>query len=299
MEKRISPVSGKEMLRIEDPDISYDLCEESGSIFLDPGELNDLVTGMTGDIESLSVDDDEHKDDHPIRNSPVDPSVKMKKVNLLRYSDIIIDYCPVSRGFFLDKSELQKINQELASFTATNRPDELREEIDGRLVRVEYSTGSQIVPVLGSVTPVGTSVSATAVFRIIVFYKTPADITFHAYSEKFLTKISKLLGLFKGQDIQVGHSSFDSKFILESDDPDQSKKIFTPAVCDTIVDFISLKPKIFSEFGKLEIHDSFLVYWEGPYLLDHSAELAVSRSKDTISELGKIAATIENELEDH
>ena len=184
MEPRISPVTGKPMKRESHPDITIDVCEDSGGIFLDKHELNILITGMQGDIEIVSVQDEEikkHKDWHPIRKSRAHPDLDMQKVNLLYYSDIILDYCPKSEGFYLDLHELNRINAELKKYTANKESDELRNYVDGHLVRIEQFKGVESV----GAGPAGIMTKAvnTVSHRILVFYENPLEIGLHVFEE--------------------------------------------------------------------------------------------------------------------
>ncbi|MDX1708923.1 MAG: zf-TFIIB domain-containing protein [Desulfobacterales bacterium] len=62
-----------------------------------------------------------HKDNFPKCSCPKCQSQKMKKINLLRLSDIIFDFCPKCEGFFLDKGELDAMNAELEKWSETKK----------------------------------------------------------------------------------------------------------------------------------------------------------------------------------
>ena len=87
-----------------------DTCRSCGGIWLHRRQLNRLLPESGGDVEACSIDSD-----HPLPSSPEIncrecKTVKMKKINFLDYSDIILDYCPRCGSFWLDSAELRKMH---------------------------------------------------------------------------------------------------------------------------------------------------------------------------------------------
>jgi len=108
--------SGK-MKSVIEPDVTTDVCQNCGGIFLDKGELNAFATAFAGDIEYCSIDHDTHIDRFPTRTCPKCSDQKMIKVNLLAFSSLIFDFCPSCEGFFLDKGEIDVMNVDMHDLT--------------------------------------------------------------------------------------------------------------------------------------------------------------------------------------
>ena len=56
------PACSAEMRSVKSPDLVIEECPDCQGVFLDKDELNTLATGMSGNIEYCSVDEDFHKD---------------------------------------------------------------------------------------------------------------------------------------------------------------------------------------------------------------------------------------------
>ena len=121
-------------------DITTEVCPKCGGVFLDKGELNILATGIKGDIELCSIDNDFHEDRFQQRSCPKCEAQQMTKVNLLRLSDLIFDYCWKCEGFFLDMGEIQAMNRELKSLTPNKSAEEYRAIHSNHLVRIDQTT---------------------------------------------------------------------------------------------------------------------------------------------------------------
>ena len=93
MENIACPNCQTEMKQDVAGDITTEVCPKCGGVFLDKGELNILATGIKGDIELCSIDNDFHENRFQQRSCPKCESQQMTKVNLLRLSDLIFDYC--------------------------------------------------------------------------------------------------------------------------------------------------------------------------------------------------------------
>jgi len=93
--------------------ISYDLCEACGSLWLDASELDKMVFQVEGSIESSSRRNAEGVSE-PARHCPRCEDTLLDKVFFIGYSDILLDRCRNCGGFWLDGGELDLINRELA-----------------------------------------------------------------------------------------------------------------------------------------------------------------------------------------
>lgn len=252
------------MKKEEMPDLTIDECPKCGGIFLDKDELNILSTGMAGDIEINSTAGINLDDIYPDRSCPVCKDKKMKKVNLLEYTDLIFDYCPDCQGFYLDKNELDTMNQKLKEIHESGSSQEFRDYIGDYLVRIDVPEAAQLL------NPVSIGLTSSPVpqkyIKISVFFNKPLNIGFNLHNEKWTAKLAKAFKVFKGQDIEVGNKDFDSKFIIESSSESKIKAVLTPDVQEAILDFVKSKPSIFSKKGKFWAFDTKVVYLEGPYM---------------------------------
>lgn len=94
-------------------DVEVDLCPVDGGMYLDRGELDKIAEPHSGDLEfsTVGLDTFDHEDEHGPIHCPRDPSVQMKKVEFNILTNIILDYCEVCRGFWIDARELARINE--------------------------------------------------------------------------------------------------------------------------------------------------------------------------------------------
>lgn len=254
------PNCSSDMEKVKDEDITIDRCKKCEGIFLDKGELNILATGMAGDIEFSSIDEKKHKDKFRIRNCPK-CAEKMRKINLLAYSDTIFDFCPKCESFFLDKGELRKMNLELEELTKDKNPEEYRNHIEDHLVRLDKIND---VGVGG----VGPAAYPQNIFflKLSIYFKEPLDMGLRIYSEKWTHKISKLIGLSKEQDIQVGFDDLDHAFIIQGKDKQKVTALLSSKeVREGLLDFVSNKPQMLTTPSRLEIIDRRIILTEGAY----------------------------------
>jgi len=249
------------MREVKEPDITFYRCKECDGVFLDKGELNILATGMAGNIELCSIDDENHKDKFGIRYCPKCTGQKMKKVNLLVYSEIVFDFCPKCEGFYLDKGEINKMNIELEELNKDKHPQEYRGYIDNHLVRLDKIKDVAIGG-MGAIT----YPQNIFFLRLSVYFEKPFNIGLRVHSEKRMDKISKLIGLFKQQDIQTEDKALDSAFIIQGKDEQKVKALLSSEeLKKELLTFVSNKPKMLTAEGKLEITDKRIVLTEGPY----------------------------------
>jgi uncharacterized protein len=108
---------GTQMMNIQaitkKDDISYDLCEKCGSLWLDAGELDKMAFQVQGSIEYC----EQEKDKEPEKQAKMCPrcdGFALEKVRFLESDDIYLHYCRNCGGFWLDGGELNLVDRELA-----------------------------------------------------------------------------------------------------------------------------------------------------------------------------------------
>jgi Zn-finger nucleic acid-binding protein len=94
-------------------ELSYDICEKCGSLWLDAGELDKMAFQVTGSIEFCSEEKDETPEKQA-KNCPRCDGVALSRVRFLGETDIILHHCTNCGGFWLDGGELNLIDNELA-----------------------------------------------------------------------------------------------------------------------------------------------------------------------------------------
>jgi uncharacterized protein len=92
-------------------ELSYDVCERCGSLWLDAGELDKMAFQVQGSIEFCSEEADQSA--RPSRNCPRCDDFQLVPVRFLGSSDIVLDHCRNCGGFWLDGGELNLVDQEL------------------------------------------------------------------------------------------------------------------------------------------------------------------------------------------
>jgi hypothetical protein len=92
-------------------ELSYDVCERCGSLWLDAGELDKMALQVKGSIEFCS--DEEDKSARPTRNCPRCEDCQLVPVRFLGVSDIVLDHCRNCGGLWLDGGELNLVDKEL------------------------------------------------------------------------------------------------------------------------------------------------------------------------------------------
>ncbi len=272
-------------------DITTEVCPKCGGVFLDKGELNILATGIKGDIELCSIDNDFHEDRFQQRSCPKCESQQMTKVNLLRLSDLIFDYCWKCEGFFLDMGEIQEMNRELKSLTPNKRAEEYRATHSKHLVLIDQTTDVVNATNVGGI--VGISKLAFAGYiRVSVFFSKEMPPSIRVFQEVWPMRLAKSLGLFWGQDIKTEDEQFDAIFRVQGQDAKAIARHLDDEARKLLLEFATGRRSIYSLTGSLEITSSGVVYVEGPYT-PHGMDDIVERSMPLINELVEIADKIE------
>jgi Zn-finger nucleic acid-binding protein len=286
------------MDHVVEPDVAIDVCASCRGVFLDKGELNELATGLLGDIERRSVVWSEvihavegrlPKDMFPTRICPACSGQAMRKVGLVTFADVIFDHCERCGGFFLDGGEVELMNQTLRDASLGQVGDEHRGYQDDRLVRCNKLIGTTpVVPFLAGVH------AATTTLQIVAYFRKPLGLGLQIYRETLAAKLAKLFRLFGGQDIPTGDREFDKAFIVRGHDPDRVTGVLAAPAREAVLRLVRQTPPIRKTPGVLEVFDYCLCYTEGPY----SGELQIDWRADAkaaaiIGELLAIAKLLE------
>ena len=276
-----------EMTRDEAGDIITEVCPGCGGVFLDKGELNVLATGMKGDIEYCSVDKEFHQDRFPQRSCPKCETQQMIKINLLRLSDLVFDYCPKCEGFFLDKGEIQNMNRELKALTPNKNTEEYRATHGEHLVRIDQTVDVFDVGYAGV-----SKLSRGGYIRVSVFFSKEMPPHIRLFQEAWPKRLAKGLGLAWGQDIKTGDEHFDSVFRVQGENEGSIAEHLDEEARKRLLAFVEADRSIYNRPGSLEITSSGVVYVEGPYAPDNITDI-VAKSTPLIDELVQIADKIE------
>jgi 2-aminomuconate deaminase len=96
-------------------DVTVHQCTTCRGIFLHKGELNKVAEPTSGDLEfsTLDLDTFDHEDSYGPIECPECDDVIMKKVEFNIHTNIILDWCKRCGGFWLEKGELDRINEEV------------------------------------------------------------------------------------------------------------------------------------------------------------------------------------------
>jgi uncharacterized protein len=263
------------MAQVHEPDVSYERCPSCEGRWLDKGELNLLATGLAGDIELCTVAFDETdpaRDEAGQRRCPSCAGSALSKVDLLDGSDIIFDHCPTCGGFFLDKGELEAMNQELRRFSEIGRAQEIRAFRGPHLVRVDRLSAVKLTPA-GAVTAIG--------FVTSVFFERPLGLGLRIERETWGFRLRRRLGLSRRPDILTGDDAFDRRFIVGGDDEERVRAALSPLARERILSFAEE-----GGAGQLSVLDDRAVFVDtqlvepksvtGRALLERRFELAVA-----------------------
>ncbi len=95
--------------------IRVDQCDRCGGMFLHHGELNKIAEPTQGDLEfsTLHGESFQHEDRFEPIGCPDCGAGTMKKVEFNIHTGIVLDYCEACGGFWLDGTELDRINDEV------------------------------------------------------------------------------------------------------------------------------------------------------------------------------------------
>ncbi len=286
------------MDEIVEPDVAIDVCATCGGRFLDKGELNELATGLAGDIEFRSVvwtdvmkavEGVDPQDAFPVRSCPR-CSNRMKKVGLVPFVDVVFDHCEDCGCFFLDTGEVDTMNRKLREASLGGVADEYRSYHDGHLVRGNKLRGVELVPKAFHCE----AVPAVSI-QIVAYFKEPLGVGLSICAEKWTAKLAKAFGLFGKQDIPVGDDEFDAAFIVRGNDRNEIVRVLSQEIRHAILGFSSSRPSVSNVPGSIEVLDYCLCFTEGPYR-DKKDEVLVdweNQPRKIIDELVRIAELID------
>ena len=281
------PSCGARMQSKPSADVTIEECPSCGGIFLNKSELNALVTGMAGNIECLSVDEDLHTDKFPLRNCPKCPDQPMRKVNLLHLSDLVFDYCPACDGFYLDKGEIEEINRELRSMAPNQEAEEYREMHGRHLVRIDQSDDVMQADYLGI-----TQMVQSRTIRVTVYFADEMPSGFHVARESWARHLVKVLGLHLGEDVETGDRHFDAAFRVHCEKASAAMRHLDAPAREKIMAFVDADRKICDGDGSLQITSSAVVYVETP-CSPRAAEDLVDKAMPIVEQLVAIADAVE------
>jgi Zn-finger nucleic acid-binding protein len=221
------------MERRTDPEMTVEACPKCGGLFLDRGELNQLATGLSGDIEFCSLDVGQSlTDKFPPRQCPRCPGRTMKKEDLLIYSGLLFDHCEQCGGWFLDRGELPKMNRFLAHLrTSQGGAQDSRSRRGDHWVTITRTTEVHANSVGGITPAMGVPVNWT---RVAVYFRNPLGSGLRITPETWAKRFWKLFG---SQDIRVGDAEFDSAFLVKADDPEAAKSALGDRARKELLDF--------------------------------------------------------------
>jgi Zn-finger nucleic acid-binding protein len=94
-------------------ELSYDLCEKCGSLWLDAGELDKMAFKVEGSIEFSTEDEHGGVTAKKVKECPRCVNFALSPVRFLGDTNIVLDHCTNCLGFWLDGGELGLIDREI------------------------------------------------------------------------------------------------------------------------------------------------------------------------------------------
>lgn len=228
-----------------DPDITIDVCHNCGGTWLDRGELTALVTGLGGNLEWSA-----HRD---AASAPISDKTCahckgswLKKVGLLHYSGVEVEVCTQCQGVYLDAGEIAAANKALAA--GRSATPELREQIDGHLVRLERE-------------PVHSFGIAGYAYVLAVFFERKLDVDLHITPSGWLDRIFRLVHR-SSQTVVTGNAEFDARLRVRSTQPEAARQLLPPPAQWAILRLLDGAAKLTFVGGTIEIGELGIVYRE-------------------------------------
>lgn len=283
MSQLICPNCNIPMTDRKQPDLTVDTCPKCHAVYLHKGELNSMATGMSGDIEYCSVDREFHQDTFPERFCPLCRDQLMKKINLLRLSNIILDYCPRCEGFFLDKGEIEQMNEELKKESPSKSSEEYRAMHGSQLVRIDQTSEAIEISFLGV-----SRISRARYIRVSVLFEKRLPVQFHLTQEIWSLRLVKSLGIHLGNDLETGDLDFDAVFRIHGEKKEPIGNYFDRRTRKKMLEFVSSHQSIFGRTGSIDATNSHISYIEGPYTPESVKDI-VKKSKPVVDRLVEIA----------
>jgi Zn-finger nucleic acid-binding protein len=95
--------------------VDLERCQGCTGLFLDRGCLDKIAEPHEGDLEFSTLDQEtfHHDDTHGVTECPACAGARMRKVEFIIHTGIILDYCVLCGGFWLDGKELDRVNKEV------------------------------------------------------------------------------------------------------------------------------------------------------------------------------------------
>jgi len=96
--------------------LNIDYCNSCGGIWLDPGELNRLEKTIEPTFYEIRNIPSKQKQKEVLLCPACNDAQKLKKARHFRDTHVIIDYCQVCKGIWLDTGEIEAIRKENWAF---------------------------------------------------------------------------------------------------------------------------------------------------------------------------------------
>ncbi|MBN1700125.1 MAG: zf-TFIIB domain-containing protein [Spirochaetales bacterium] len=122
-------VCGGKITPIDTEHIRIMQCAGCKGFWIKKGDLNNLIKHKAGDLEFSSIDHHMHQDTHGIMKCIYCPDSAMIKINFIEYSDIIMDYCPECGAFWIDRGEMEKMQEYVDTIEKSDKKKTIIETI--------------------------------------------------------------------------------------------------------------------------------------------------------------------------
>jgi len=208
----------------------------------------------------------------------------MEKAELLGHTGVIFDHCPECGAFFLDRGEVDTMNEVLSHLVTRASQEEFRGEIDGYFVRKDRLDATAVPFSLG-----GEAIATrpATYLRIAVFLYRPLDLDIRVTPEHWTDRLLRRLGIGHREDTEVGNPALDSRYLIQARDIDGVRALFRhEPVVQQLIEFADHPPRLFSFDAKLELLDRAVVCTGGPYAERRSYDV----HEDPEGTLGRLIA---------
>ncbi len=256
--------------RVE-PDITTEVCAACGGTWLDRGEFNALITSLGGDIElpaQHAAQTSEAPDGE--RSCPRCEDTKLHVAWLNTLALIQIDVCAKCRGMYLDPGEVALTNASLLTRQrkGSRRPSEVREWVDGRLIRLEREQASRW----------GGDGFA---YVLLVYFREPLPFDVHVTPASWL---DRLVGLVhrSAERVETGAEDFDRLLRVRSVEPAAARDLFTASVRSAIIGLLDDELELTFLGGTIEIGSKGVAYREGAHANDKEGFKSERKARNAV-----------------